>query len=214
MPSRRAFIRSGIAVTAVAAGLWRANAVASTHAAAARTGPVPLFKMVFDASFPAGAAFGAAAARRGAPVHAIGGDIGGLWMNTLEPRLREGPVALAGLTAGATLFCLELLARDYGLGPVYRIEHAPQPDGRVRHTFAGDAQLASSTERLAAAGEDWALHAAELATGVARELRPVADVELLDLRGSERAAQSLFTWVLAFAPVGAAFGHDPRKSRD
>jgi hypothetical protein len=41
-------------------------------------------------------------------------DAAALWMNEIEPRLRAGPVAIGGLTSAGTLFCLELMARDYG----------------------------------------------------------------------------------------------------
>ena len=46
-------------------------------------------------------------------------------MNEIEPRLRAGPVAIAGLTGAATLFCLDLLARDYGAHVVQRTAAAP-----------------------------------------------------------------------------------------
>jgi hypothetical protein len=35
-------------------------------------------------------------------------------MRDIEPRLRAGPVAIAGYTSAATWFCIDLLARDFG----------------------------------------------------------------------------------------------------
>jgi hypothetical protein len=109
--------------------------------------------------------------------------------------LRRGPLTLAGLTASAPLFCLELLCRGYGLRTVYRIEHSVERSGRVRHTLTGDSTLAPWTHRLAAAGAEWAAEAAELATSGATLPRPAPAIELLDLAGG-RVARSLFTWVI------------------
>jgi hypothetical protein len=39
-------------------------------------------------------------------------------MHELEPRLRSGSVEIFGHTGPATLFCLDLLARDYGASAV------------------------------------------------------------------------------------------------
>jgi hypothetical protein len=141
--SRRRFLVSGVAVTTLAAGtvaglgsnahaafvrqrgessfdaLWRSLLARTRH---------PLHAAVFANDEALGAAFGAAAARAGVAPAPVGPDVGGLWRDRLEPRLRRvnaaGPIAVAGLTAGAPLFCLEFLARDYGLRPRYRLEHA------------------------------------------------------------------------------------------
>lgn len=157
---------------------------------------IPL-RVIFDRTLREGRAFGVTAERRGARVDAVGADLGTFWMSTLEPELKRGPVMLAGLTAGAPLFCLELLCRDYGLRTVYRIEHVRAPDGRVRHALAGDPGLAASIDRLAIAGADWPAAAAAVATDVALHRPPTRALELLDLRGHERNTQSLFTWLIA-----------------
>ena len=189
MLSRRAFVEAGAVVAALAASPVRALPVAISGASAQH------LRVVFDRTFPDGVAFGAAAARRGVPIDAVSADLGGFWMSTLEPLLKKGPVTLAGLTAGAPLFCLELLCRDYGLRTVYRIEHARGPDGSIEHVLTGDSELAPWTRRLAAAGTSWAAEAAALATEATLP-RPATAIELLDLaRG--RASRSLFTWVLA-----------------
>ncbi|HEY7670942.1 MAG TPA: hypothetical protein VIC71_01910 [Gammaproteobacteria bacterium] len=197
MLSRRAFVEAGAALAALAASRARAAEHANQRA------PDGQLRVIIDRSFDEGLAFGAAAERRGAHVDAVDADLGSFWMRTLEPRLRHGPFALAGLTAGAPLFCLELLCRDYGLTTVYRIEHARRPDGGVRHTLTGDPALDGWTERLAAAGAQWAAGAAELATSGAAVPRPTIALEPLDLRAHEHSAQSLFTWMIAPPPVGA-----------
>jgi len=48
-------------------------------------------------------------------LHFFSGDPGVLWMNTIEPALRTEPMTIAGFTSAPTLFCLQYLARDYGL---------------------------------------------------------------------------------------------------
>ena len=118
-------------------------------------------------------------------------------MQTLEPRLKAGPVALAGLTKAAPLFCLEYLARNYGLRTVYRIEHAPTEDRRVVHALTGQPELARCADELAAAGAHWAQAAAELATACPADLQPAAPIALLDLNEHPRRAAALFTWLLA-----------------
>ena len=48
-------------------------------------------------------------------VHLFSGDPGKLWLQTIEPQLRAKPAVIAGYTSSSTLFCLQYLARDYGL---------------------------------------------------------------------------------------------------
>jgi hypothetical protein len=187
MLSRRAFVAAGATVAALAASPARAKPFSAASAA-------PPTRAVFDRTFAAGRAFGAAAALRGAVVAAVGADLGSFWMSTLGPLLKNEPVTLAGLTAGAPLFCLELLCRDYGLRPVYRIEHRLGADGRVEHVVTGNPALADWRHQLAAAGGDWAAQAATLATAATLP-RPATAIELLDLAGT-RGRGSLFTWVM------------------
>jgi hypothetical protein len=168
-------------------------------------------RVIFDRTLREGLAFGAAAERSGAHVEALGADLGSYWMSTLEPLLKRGPLTLAGFTAGAPLFCLELLCRDYGLRTVYRIEHVPAADERVRHALTGDSALAAWTHRLASAGADWPSAAAAVATDAFRRSPPAPGIELIDLRAHERSAQSLFSWMIAPLPVGAALAATSRN---
>jgi hypothetical protein len=190
MLSRRAFVGAGAAFAVLATSPARAIG----HSKQRAPGASP-FRVIFDRTFREGLAFGVTAERRGAHVDGVGADLGAFWMSTLEPLLRRGPLTLAGLTASAPLFCLELLCRDYGLRTVYRIEHALGPDGRVRHALTGDPSLAAWPERLAAAGAEWPAAAAAVATAGATLPRPATAIELLNLAGG-RAARSLFTWVI------------------
>ncbi len=194
MPSRREFIQRGLAVSALAAcPLAGRAALASSFGGSHR-----FFRVLFDTTFAEGAAFGAEAANRDAPVHAIGSDVSNVWMNEIQPRWKRGPIAIAGLTGGAPLFCLELLGRDYGMGVVYRAEHVPAGDGRVRHVVTGPDPLPEWENRLTAAGNQWSAVAAAMATSCPDDLQPEAKIDLLDLAKRPGAGErSLFSWVIA-----------------
>jgi hypothetical protein len=124
MASRREFLHAGLAASllpvAVSAG---ASALQASEPA------VPFYKVVFDERFPASVAFGQEWRERGANVHAITGDITDLWFHDLDPRWKQGPAPIAGLTAHGPLFCLEHLAWDHGMRVISRVEQAATYDG-------------------------------------------------------------------------------------
>jgi hypothetical protein len=109
MTNRRAFIRSGASLATLAA-LPLPVALAARRAQEIDGAALVLV----DRSLATSAAFAAAAAADGHAVRSFDCDVAGLWMSAIEPRLRAGPVAIAGHTSAPTLFCLDLLARDYG----------------------------------------------------------------------------------------------------
>lgn len=203
MPTRRTFIRTGIAATAVAAtplGAWprteRSPQTEAVETKALRQSVAVPFKVVFDRNVAGAAAFADAVAALGHPVEAVGADVGRLWRDAIEPRLRVKPAAIAGLTAGAPLFCLELLARDYGLRTVYRVEHARLADGRLQHVPEGVVPVRSVVESpesdrrwLERMGTLVATHFPRVGSG--------GSLELLDLAGRPGRAETLFTWMLA-----------------
>jgi hypothetical protein len=76
--------------------------------------------VIVDRALAESAAFAAEAIAAGHTTRLFDRDVAALWMNEIEPRLRLGPVAIAGLTGAATLFCLDFLARDYGAHVVQR----------------------------------------------------------------------------------------------
>jgi hypothetical protein len=200
MTSRRKFMQSAIATAALTASPLAARAVSVAEPTAARAGSGSVRRhrpfIVFARESAAGVDFGAEAGRRGAPALAFRDDIGGIWMHVLEPRLRAAPVAIAGLSGGAQLFCLEYLARAYELCVVYRIEHARLANGSYRHNVTGPARAAHWAQSLAAAGDDWAAVAARLATACPADLLPDPTLALPDLAQLERS-RALFTWLLA-----------------
>jgi len=122
MIDRRSFLTSGVAL---ATALTVAPSVggSATQASAGTTSPEPTLALI-DRQLDGSAEFAANARARGWRTIEFTRDSAGVWMRDLEPRLRLGPVAIAGYTSAATLFCLDLLARDYGARTMQRDESA------------------------------------------------------------------------------------------
>jgi hypothetical protein len=123
MASRRDFIAGGVALAAITIAPLRAAPVHARASARPSTDLVgrPLL-VVFDRRLVGSEVFAADAAASGYAPLGFDSDVAALWMTEIEPRLRVGPVAFAGFTSTATLFCLELLARDFGARALRRIE--------------------------------------------------------------------------------------------
>jgi hypothetical protein len=213
MPTRRQFMRDAIVTSMMAVGSTAPPGVLARWARpseeASRDGsgddPYQFFRVLFDNTSAEGAAFGAEVAARGASTRAVGIDLGSLWMHEIEPQWKNRPAAIAGMTSGPHLFCLELLARDYGMGLVYRVRHEIGASDHYRHIITGPAVLSSWTNQLTATGRDWARCAAALAMDCPGSLRPSRDVDLVDLAScSAFGERSLFSWVIAPAD-GAPF---------
>ena len=118
MISRRQILRSGLAATSIPllASLPLVSAAAAADPSAVRILAHPsLFRVIFDQRFAASRHFGTEARFRGHAVSGFNGDITNVWFNELRPRWKEGPAAIAGVTAHGALFCLERLAWDAGM---------------------------------------------------------------------------------------------------
>jgi hypothetical protein len=122
MASRRTFLKAGLSVSA--AGVL-------IRPGSARISAVPYYKAVFDERFAEARAFAAGARERGIKTAAIRGDITRLFFDDLDLRWRQGPVRLAGYTLPASLFCLDLLARDRGM----RVSHCSAMDSEPALTL-------------------------------------------------------------------------------
>jgi hypothetical protein len=115
MPSRRELLKVGLAASAlpIAAGAELADSFSG--------GPsVPLYKVLYDTRFDASVVFARRAEARGIAVHAMAGDMTRFWYDDLYYRWRQGPAAIAGLTAHGPLFCLERLAWEQRMRVVHR----------------------------------------------------------------------------------------------
>jgi hypothetical protein len=106
MTDRRSFIKA--AACAAFAGAAPAAIAAAVPPRHPRDAPLA----IVDRGLAGAAAYAASVAS--ARVREFDNDVGPLWMSEIEPRLRAGTAAIAGYTSAATLFCLELMARDYG----------------------------------------------------------------------------------------------------
>jgi hypothetical protein len=103
--SRRIFLKCGL-------GAYSASALIPPLSAR----PVmPYYKAVFDERFEEARAFATQATARVTPTVTIRGDVTNLFFNDLDLRWKLGPVWLIGFTTSASLFCLQLLARDRGM---------------------------------------------------------------------------------------------------
>lgn len=117
MDNRRTFLKLGLSACA-------AGAISLPTSARGIVVP-PYYKAVFDERFKDACTFAAAASQRGIPTGAIRGDITNLFYSDLDLRWKQGPVLLTGYTTPASLFCLDLLARDRGM----RVSHCVSQPG-------------------------------------------------------------------------------------
>jgi hypothetical protein len=114
---RRVFLQGSLGVAAALIGASR-----GTAASTGGSPPASPDVVIADRGLAGGRAFAEDARARGLAPAEFSSDAGGAWMRALEPRLRLGPTTIHGYTSAATLFCLELLARDYGARVVRRSE--------------------------------------------------------------------------------------------
>lgn len=120
----------------------------------------PLYRVVVDTRFEESIAFGEEAQRLGTTISTTQGDVTRLWYEELQPRWRQSPAAIAGLTAHGPLFCLERWAWDYGMRVVFRADHQRRSDGRIQH-FVSRAEAQQPLAReLALAGGTYPIEVA------------------------------------------------------
>jgi hypothetical protein len=124
MLDRRMFFQGAAAAIAALAGV--SSGAAPRRAARPSAGACDV--ALVDRNLDGSVSFAATARARGIALYEFSSDAGGPWMRELEPRLRAGSVAIEGFTSVATLFCLELLACDYGARVVRRSD---TPDGVI-----------------------------------------------------------------------------------
>lgn len=121
MNSRRDFLKISAAFSGWLAGAAQAASPLTLPGATSTVQSGELYKVLGDARHPASVAFVAAAEADGLRGHVLSsGDISKLWLNELQAVWQSAPVAIAGLTDAAPLFCLEQLAGQYGLRVLQR----------------------------------------------------------------------------------------------
>jgi len=122
MPSRREFLQGGIAIS-LPPLLSRKGFSAAA--------PKAFDKFIFDQRFPQARDFALQAREARLDCVAIEGDITHLYFHDLSLRWNRGPTTIAGLSTKASLFCLEMLARDRGMRLAYMadvLDSEPVPD--------------------------------------------------------------------------------------
>lgn len=157
--------------------------------------PVRLYKAIFDDRYAESLAFAEHAHRFGVVTHGIRGDITDLWYYDLHLRWRNGPAAIAGLTAINSLFCLEQLAWDHRMRVVFRAEHKRLPDGRIEHELSGPESLLQRAPDLNSGGEDWGRGIAGLVTRCPEGRCQAAKATIIT--PSAGTADDLVSWVIA-----------------
>lgn len=140
LANRRTFLKYSIAAGAM------------IHPISFQAAVIPYYKAVFDERFDEPRMFAHALAARHIPAVAIRGDITNLFFHDLDLRWKQGPVQIAGYTTPASLFCLDLLARDRGM----RLSHCVTNPSAEAALAALDGALprGSVTARLATDSSD------------------------------------------------------------
>ena len=186
VPSRREFIQAGIAAS-VLPGV---------------TGSFPrpqvIYRVVSDVRYVRSAEFGLEAARLGASVVRIRGDITDFWFNDLSLRWKEQPLPVAGLTAQGPLFCLERLAWDHGMRVVFRGEHR-LTSGATVHSLSGSPDALARAGMLARDSAAWARGMAHVVMACAAGPCQTASADFTTPVDQALAAtgEPLVSWVIA-----------------
>lgn len=122
MPNRRQFLQAGI--SALLLPLLSRKAFGAGA-------PKTFDLVIFDQRYLKARTFAEQARHAGLECAAIQGDITELYFRDLALRWSRRPSTIAGLSTIASLFCLEILARDRGMRLVYFadvLDSQPVPD--------------------------------------------------------------------------------------
>ena len=153
--------------------------------------------VIVETMSPMALAFGEAAVRLGLEPHGIKDDITDLWCHTLDLQWKRGPATLAGITLSTSLFCLETLARDYGMRVLFKAIHNCLPGGGFEHRLTGPESLVRQAEAF---GGQWSVGFA----GMAANLPPLDSSKCfektLESAGRTREPGPMVSWVIAPRP--------------
>jgi len=159
MPNRRQFVKASATVA-----LLHTPARVFSSSAHGVSMP-PSTSIIYDVRYPESQAFATQAARLGACVRGIRGDITELWYElTSAGRGTLGP--LAGLTQGSEFLLLHRICIERGYRLAYHGEHTYHGGGtpRIEHRLRAPAQLAAIEKSMANSGGNWAKEIAEIVT--------------------------------------------------
>lgn len=196
MASRREFLQMGVAALALPIS---SHASVSPDASLADGEPsmTPLYKMVFDQRFRSSRAFAEEAERLGLAVHGIKGDMTDLWYHDLYARWKQGPAAIAGMTAHGAIFCLERLAWDQRMRVVFRADHRYLSDGSIEHALSGPPPMLRQAVGLSNEA-DWASEMAYLITRCPANRSQVSQANVIGPTvRHEDDPEHLISWLIA-----------------
>ena len=163
----------------------------------------PLYAVIYDERFPECTAFAARARSRGQRTEGLErGDVTRLWYDDLYHRWKQGPAAIAGLTAPGALFVLETFGNDAGLRLQFRAEHRQQGD-RVEHRLCGPGVMLRNALPLESRSSRWSAHMAQVVGGTRPAHFGRDELRLMTrLPGAPQDEQNLLvSWVLAPRPL-------------
>jgi hypothetical protein len=204
MTSRRGFIQASVAVaTASAIG----TVAVSFGSRSKDQAPIQInllrpHAVVVDQRFAESVEFGRSLALIGAHTYEMSGDVTDVWYSQLHPLWKAGGVAVAGLTGGGVLFCLERLAWDHGLRVVHRGSHRPFGANGVQHAMLGRSDWRAMKAQTTNRNTQWAT---ALAASIARIESPCPAVQpghalrliCTTVRAARGTDSALFSWVIA-----------------
>lgn len=200
MTNRRNFLKMSAAAFAVPSTITNASSLLFSNPT---TNPgfkstPALYKVIFDDRFQESRSFAKEANRFGSTTFSINGDITEVWYRDLYLKWQQKPVAIAGLTTAASLFCLEQLARDQQLRVVFRADHNYRADGSVEHTLSGPHSLIQQEIGLTYSESDWAKRMARLVshypTSPAQQVTTIINTPPQNWPFEK---ESLVSWVIA-----------------
>jgi hypothetical protein len=191
--SRREFLQIGVSAMALPLA-----AQAASGAGPGTSPSIPLHAVVYDTRFAASINFARQSEFLGLSTRAIEGDMTALWYEEIYHRWQQEPIAIAGLTAHAAMFCFAQLGRDHRLRLVFHAEHRPEAD-HVDHALSGPMAMLTDASRLETPTSDFGRRMAEIVTRCPRGRSEMASARL---RSPGRidpgsAAPALYSWVLA-----------------
>jgi len=196
MASRREFLQMGVAALALPIS---SHPSLSPDASPADGEPstIPLYKMVFDERFGSSRAFAQQAQRLGVPIHGIKGDMTDLWYHDLYARWKQGPAAIAGMTAHGAIFCLERLGWDQRMRVIFRADHRYLIDGSIEHALSGPPSMLRQAAELSKE-TNWASEMTSLITRcpTARPQLSLANVIGPAVRHADDP-EHLISWLIA-----------------
>ncbi len=189
MANRREFLQGTIAASAL-------PLVSGTTLAPFSASATPLARVVYDERLPASRVFAERARQAGIPTHAFNGDITSLWFNDLHQRWMKKPEAVAGITDGDALFCLERLAWDYKMRVSFLVQHHANESGGLSHVISTPSKLRASD--LDAAGARWAdAIASELMAPHSVQAPMPGATPIAMTRNERERFRPLVSWVIA-----------------